>query len=414
MILTPMHAEIESWHMDRPKRALYYPLPKYGGPSVEIARSMTLKDLVANYSKSFPLVVRVCEGCFVSEEDAVSTDDIYVLHSVKPTRAVLVQTWFHSSCYKQLIPVVSDIEVGLVAERTTPQIISTVGDVMAATNLPLVLCATKSYDSGSEDSSVQASEVLIVKKVARSLRSFGHRVLMVHSVTKDREKTLQQHCAGFFSTDPLKTKMALSNLLTHANIPFPVTAQVFGSPSGATNLPSHFCCNVVTLVTLVESQSVIAACFDKDTIPDSESCCRSTSGCIELSVDLPICVSLYREEFDPKTSREIASTPSPYLNVFNDLRELDNTSDTAVEECASPTYALSKDIETQPLISATCKKFKWFPTDDLHFPMDCSDLASSGVSIVRSAQSLLLLLLFSICMHGGAFVQYRSNSPTHG
>lgn len=199
-------------------RAHYSTLPKYANwraSSDDISRPVMFKDFVATHAKSFPLTVRVCEGCWESEDDAISTEDTYMLHSVKPTKAILVQSSGNRfTCDKQLIPITSDIEIGLVATysnsplsngRSTPHILPTVGDVMAMQSLPSVLCATKDFDSGSVDSSVSACEIVIIQKVMRSVRSFGRRVLKVRSITIDREKTLEQNCAGFFTTDPLKT-----------------------------------------------------------------------------------------------------------------------------------------------------------------------------------------------------------------
>eukprot|EP00731_Ephydatia_muelleri_P004160 Em0002g336a len=392
--------------------AQYCPLPRYTNlsSSDDISRPVMLKDFVAAYSKSFPLVVRVCEGCWESEEDAISTEDTYILHSIKPIKAVVVQSWVRFSCDKQLIPVNSDIEIGLVADYAQSpladgQILPTVGDIMATQGLPPVVCATRSFDSGSEDSSVQAWEVIVVRKVKRSVRSFGRRVLKVRSITSDREKTLEQNCAGFFTTDPFKTKLPLSTLLAHARISFPAKARVFPASSKGPNIPPHLYLNIVTLLALVESELVIATCVDESTIPGSRN---TSSQYIELPVGLPVSVTLYRggsrsteDKRHSSPVRDVASSPdspyqnvspdSPYQNVsFNDWEEIENN----VSETDAVLKSSKLDSETQPLTTANFRISRTqpllirtplligTPAKHLHCPASIT-LCSDGVSGFR-------------------------------
>ena len=342
----------------------------------DTAPAMTLKTIAENYSKWFPLVVRVREGCFESEEEEVPTDDVYVLHSVKPIKAILLQAGFYSNCDTKLIPVTADIEVGLMPKVThfppihgqgTARILPTVNDVMALVpHLPMVLCATKNYDSGRPSSSVRASEVIVIKKVTRSVKSFGRRVLKVHSVLEGREKTLKHNCAGFFSTDPLKTRLKLSYLLAHAKVSFPARAHVFYAPGDATTLPPHFYHNPVTLMALVESQSILATSY-----VDSDELGKCPSRHFELPVYLPISVSLYRHEQKYTYNHGCeAQKPNVYIpraihrDDSNDNWNWDENSDTTVDWISLEHLA---DLEDQPFMPSATESRKGMPSDGSSF-----------------------------------------------
>ncbi|KAL5506457.1 hypothetical protein EMCRGX_G008095 [Ephydatia muelleri] len=263
--------------------------------------TLLLKDFVAKYRKSFPLRMRIEDGeCSSDPDESFSSGDVYWLHLVKGTASVLIKGTEQAGYKDITVPVTnSSVEYGLVhqasdvdeKELLKGSIVKTAGDVMAMKPMPKVVCATKPHQTSKPDcSSVSASEILIIQEIKR-VRIFGLR-LKVYSVTEGAAKLLAPDCTAYFSTQPALTKLGMHTLLKRAKIELPALACLFSA--GSEHIPMSLVNRVVTLEAIVEgAQSVLATNYVEGSEP---TFVRPPSDYLHLPIDLPITVSLYREE----------------------------------------------------------------------------------------------------------------------
>ena len=187
----------------------------------------------------------------------------------------------------------------------------------------------------------------------------------------------------------------------------------------SSNVPTYLYRNIVTLLALVDSESIIASYVNENAIPGSRD---TSSQYIELPVTLPVSVSLcpgvdqYRsrhtEDEHSSPMRELAYSPrelaysprelaysshSPYQNMsFDNWEKRDDIPDDA--EYNYPTFCYGEesiDSETQPLTTADFRKRRTltqplvctttptrerlrYPVRALGGPASCSD----GVSLL--------------------------------
>jgi len=241
---------------------------------------LTLSELVAKYSQSFPLRVRVMKGFFgqQGEENAIASGEEYSIHFVKHTKVVKIKDYYGHNTF--IVPFNSAARFGIlyrgaVASRG-PERFETVGEVMAAVPLPKVICAKCSYHGSDSRSSVRKDEVLVVHGIHRGKLGFGRSMLKVMSVAKREEKLLQRDCIGQFTTDPYSTQMYLPELLSNVS-DLPLVARMYLDIEGDA-FPEYLISEPVTLAEQYTERSVVATAMDNEDNP---------GGVASTLVDLP-------------------------------------------------------------------------------------------------------------------------------
>ena len=157
----------------------------------------------------------------VSDQTAITTGDHYNFHFLKQT-TVVVATDAKGMEYS--IPVQSSLSLALLYDPTNNleearkgTVFDTVGDLLNAKVPPRVLAASRAYNGGSQESSLETNEIIVFLGAAsapggKGAGPKGKRQVRVHSVTHNVPKMLPESCAGCFTTSPKMTGAPLHRL----------------------------------------------------------------------------------------------------------------------------------------------------------------------------------------------------------
>ena len=284
-------------------------------PSSESAAAepLTLDTFITKHSTSLPVRVVVDKGfCGAEEKCVISAGDKYNIHFVKATKIVTIHD---SNGHQYSIPFNSAIEFGPLydpnnnfEEAFKGFRFETVSDILAQKTLPKIVRAQTAHVAGDVKSSVTADELLIIKRVAKTM-PMRHSVLKVYSMTAGEDKTLHEDCAGCFTTNPYSVRLYTPELIQHLHNPFPLKAMLCISVNTPDDLPLHLTSEVVTLTKTSTETSLIASTYwegqeqpsEEDQIP------------IEIPIDLDIEVTvLPTEENEVRRERLLSETKSLY------------------------------------------------------------------------------------------------------
>ena len=250
----------------------------------------TLPLFVARYSKSLPVVVRVCRGfCGATEDTSISEGDQFSIHFVKHTTVVAVKC---DNGTQYNVPLNSAIPFGIMYNPHNDQdrslrgySFSKVSDLVQASPLPRVVRARKAHTGSTPESSLVANELLLLRRVTKKL--MGKKELKVHSLTTGLEKTLGEGVRGEFSTKPREVCLYLPELLKHVQDLFPHKAVLYGVASQS-GVEAKLSASVVTLTHSSIETSLVATSANG---PGSED-----SRLVNIPVDLDILVRVVNSD----------------------------------------------------------------------------------------------------------------------
>ena len=229
----------------------YYVLPE----------ELSVFELVQMYQGLFPIRVFVCKGFYgANERLSLSEGDVYNMHFVKKTKAIIVQD---CSLHDYKVALNSSVQFGLLhnpegnlQKAKDGYKYAKVRDIMAVSPLPKVVRVTAAFKGTSPDNSIEPNELLVIKEV----RPYGNRrILVVYSLTTSRIKNLFEACEGHFSTKPFHVRLFLPEILAHVPQPFPSSCYLFPTSETTQELPNHLFTSVATLFAESVEISIIAS-----------------------------------------------------------------------------------------------------------------------------------------------------------
>ena len=265
--------------------------------STEEDERLTLSELIARYSQSFPLRVRVVKGFLgeQGEQNAIASGEVYNIHFVKRTNAVKIKD--HDDRNTYTVPFNSAARFGIICERndgSQPMTFETVGDIMAAVPLPKVVCAKRAYRGSDNKSSVKKDEVLVIQGVQKGRFGLGKNTLKVSSVNTWEEKILQRECVGHFTTDPYCTQLYLPEILSNVKCPLPLMAKMYLDVEGEEAFPEYLISEPVKLAEQLMERSLVATPVDEEGDTDDMKALPNTL--VELPTSLDIEVVIVRSK----------------------------------------------------------------------------------------------------------------------
>lgn len=185
-------------------------------PHIPLSRAQPLSMFSytsLNHTK-FPKRVRISKGMlYPSAGIALSVGHELNLHFIKRTKVVVMQDKKRNSYY---LPLYTSLRVSILyipsgSEKAKVKEFKykSAGDVMCQKHIPLVIAATKSYNGGCEEKSVQSGEVLIVKGIKNDCHD--GRCLKVQSANGTK-KLLREKCIAHFTTKPSLTRLTMKEV----------------------------------------------------------------------------------------------------------------------------------------------------------------------------------------------------------
>ena len=273
---------------------------------------LTLSELIARYSQSFPLRVRVVKGFYgdQGEQNAIASGEVYNIHFVKRTNAVKIKD--HDDRNTYTVPFNSAARFGIIYERSDgsqPMTFETVGDIMAAVPQPKVVCAKRAYRGSDNRSSVKKDEVLAIQGTQKGRFGIGRNTLKVLSVSTWEEKILQRECVGHFTTDPFCIQLYLPEILSNVKYPLPLMAKMYLDVEGEVSFPEYLISEPVKLAEQLTERSLVATPVDEEGGQDDMMALPNTL--VELPTSLDIEVVLIRSK-----AKETAMLYESTANLF--------------------------------------------------------------------------------------------------
>ena len=214
------------------------------------------EQLIKQYSHVFPVQVKIVEG-YQNAGTCLLVDEIYKVHIVTTTDGI---SMMDNTGYLVLVPTDSSTQFGVIfnphadlEKAVRGYTFESVQDVVRATQLPRVMCATQSYKSSSPASSVEEGEVLVVNDAEIILES-NVAVLTVYSIREGMAKKLQGECKGYFTTDPSRILLHANAIIQHLHALLPTCAMMYPGRGGdAISEPA-----VVTLLQYHSKSALVA------------------------------------------------------------------------------------------------------------------------------------------------------------
>lgn len=226
------------------------------------AGSMTLQDFVTKYQNELPLQIRIVQGIKSNRE--LNQGDIYNVHFVEEVDIVEMRTT-DNAVYK--IPLNSAIECGAIYNPTGKLddaiqgfLLDTAGVILGCAEIPQLVCALKSHETHSYESSVQKGDVIYIKdkdskqSIKKILKS---KALSCIHVSSGDKKKLPDNCYGSFSTAPGDVKLYLPEFTKHLRLP--QYCLLFYNGTNSHEVSSLLPASVVTLEKLAMTTNIIVS-----------------------------------------------------------------------------------------------------------------------------------------------------------
>ena len=221
-----------------------------------------LYSFARRYSTQFPVKADVKDGYVTLKGTQISRGDVLTVHGIAYTQAVSVKDDQLAKVY--ILPMDATSEFGVLQDDSFRRSFGdetefeTIGDILANEMMPTILCARSPYNGGNQKCSIEANEVLVVRKAKKLTK-----VLKVYSVTMEMKKNLAAKCAGHFTTAPKAVKLAISKLLRHFPSFLPGKAVAFPD-TYCSELPAQLEYNIVTLASIHPANSLIFSCSSQE------------------------------------------------------------------------------------------------------------------------------------------------------
>ena len=233
--------------------------------------SMVLADFISRYSSALPMAVSIEDATSVSSKRLIATGQCnsFNVHFLKHSKVVIVHDTSGDEHFS--VPLNSCVKFGLVYDQQSnsdyDSYFETAGDVTSLKQLPYVVCATKHFDGGSLEKSVESGEILFVRGIKKTKAIGRGKVLKVNTID-GTEKLLSMKCCGGFTTSPTECRLSLSDMMEHS-IPLPQQAVLFGDTQVTSYLPKSMIDQPVILVKIQgESSAIMTPRYDDPALKD--------------------------------------------------------------------------------------------------------------------------------------------------
>ncbi len=233
--------------------------------SFTLSEPMSVQQLAENYSGQFPLRIRILQGYEGdTSQPCPSSSNVYNVHFVLHRKVVSIQD---SKGDVYSVPLSSPFQFGIMHTRSSgeesatkdsttghPPTFEKVSDIIALKkSLPIIVCATKSYEGSNKEASVKENDIFVVLGIHKP-KFHGKKSLQVFSVSSKACIRLPLECCGHFSTNPFFVRMHLPEIVGYISNPFPCQAVLFLG-SDFESCSEHISDSLLTgSVTLIESK----------------------------------------------------------------------------------------------------------------------------------------------------------------
>ena len=252
---------------------------------------MTLGEFVSKHQHEFPVRVRVSRGFYgTTDRWSISEGELFNIHFVKYTKVVATTDGGSGHYY---IPINSAVEfASLYAPNDEVEAglkgfsFKTARDITSQRTMPQIVRATAScIRPGSPEASVNANELLVLKKVKRPF--FGSPVLHCVNPLTGEKKILPATSTGHFSTNPFQVRLFLPEVIQH--LTFPGQFVMFINPDMNCDLPDDLFTRPITLSHCSIETSLVATQQESTTTNDPRD-----HVLLEIPIDLDIGVELVK------------------------------------------------------------------------------------------------------------------------
>ena len=290
--------------------------------AVKVSPQLPLHEIMNKFTSDIPFRLSVCESIYgIGGENSLLDGELLDVHCLKETTVV------HAVCThsrkKLIIPMNSSIQCSVMYNPVDNNEVAEIGFSFPTTShlfkshpLPQVVAVDKGFAGKKKVSSFFEGEVLV-------LRGFdGRKKLRCISIPSKELKVLRESMKISFTTNVLKIKLYLSEVVEYLN--FPVKAKIFHTEK---NIQQQIR-NPHTLTMVSSEQSLVASYHSR---PGS---------IVEILANVPISFELIELEEDDRQqlfekSKTILETfhPSHIKEVITDVSATKNKVQTAAFQC---------------------------------------------------------------------------------
>ena len=290
--------------------------------AIKVSPQLALYEIMNKFTSDIPFRLSVCESIYgIGGENSLLDGELLDVHCLKETTVVHV-VCTHSG-RKLMIPINSSIQCSVMYDPVDNNEVAEIGFSFPTTShlfksrpLPQVVAVDKGFAGKKKASSFVEGEVLI-------LRGFdGRKKLRCISIPSNELKVLRESMKISFTTNVLKIKLYLSEVVQYLN--FPVKTKMFHSDK----IIQQQIRNPHTLTMVSSEQSLIASYHSRP------------GTIVEILANVPINFELIELEEDDRQqlfekSKTILETfhPSHVKEVITDISATKNKVQTIAFQC---------------------------------------------------------------------------------
>ncbi len=211
---------------------------------VEYKDFYTIGEIVNSYSYAIPVSMKILQGyCSDTTDVNISTDDVYLLHSVRHSQMVTVRD---EDSMMHKIPIDLPIKMGPIynpkgdyEESLNGYEFKTVSEILSMPSVPKLIYAKQEIVAGEDKNSISEGEVLIVGNTNRSVFK-AKRGLKVFSLLTKGKKVILDSSEGLFSTKPSLVRVEFSTFVEYLSQSFPTQVVVYPSAVDESTATAEF------------------------------------------------------------------------------------------------------------------------------------------------------------------------------
>lgn len=249
---------LKVWNASQPSPAAS---PFKTQPLSILSDAVPLVDFMRRYKQNLPQKIRIHAG-FRGTRDKASIFDGEVLYLLCQINSQVVVVTIVGEKAQVTVPVNSGAEFGILYnpegdynKAFQGYQFETVGQILAMPYLPSVVCAKQSFSSGTQESSVNANDILLIREVVQ--KSFGQAHLSCVNAKTNESKNLPEACCGWFTTSPYEACIYLHQVVEHLR--FPLECLALYSAADAQQIRSRLPRSVLKLEKSTTESSVVAS-----------------------------------------------------------------------------------------------------------------------------------------------------------
>ena len=258
--------------------------------------TLSLLQFVEKYSKSLPAQVIIERGHYGSNDtETLGSQEKLIISFVKSRKVLNIVT---STKQKFTLPLGSAVQLRLLynpegneEKARKGYKFQSVGHLIKKfpAKLPRVICATKAYTGDDKESTVRENELLVVESYDMQTKRLKVRS---HDGENPTPKFLLDQCKGYFTTDPSKVCLYVSDIDKYIGTPLSILElQAILDMSKLAVMPpdtqiDKSLSGVVTLSGFVTERSLIGKRIEENGIPSAQP----------KSIEIPVTDNLHDVE----------------------------------------------------------------------------------------------------------------------